>query len=224
MSASKRLPQDFYRRDALAVARDLIGKILVKDDVALRITEVEAYRFLPPPGDSASHGRFGRTARNAPMWGPPGHVYVYVIYGMHPMLNLVTNDDGEPSAVLVRAAEPIEGLATILARRRWTRAVGPALLTGPGKVAQALALDTSFSHHKLFTRGGLELRDAPPVEALAVGPRIGIEYASPADQAAPWRIADAGSRWVAEPKCLVAEDAPAPSGRARIDRGRRQKR
>lgn len=77
------LGEDFYRRDALDVAADLIGKLLVHDTVRLRITEVEAYRHLPPPGDTANHCRAGRTARNAPMWGPPGRAYVYLCYGIH---------------------------------------------------------------------------------------------------------------------------------------------
>ncbi|MCC6623030.1 MAG: DNA-3-methyladenine glycosylase [Deltaproteobacteria bacterium] len=211
------LPEDFYRRDALEVARDVLGKLLVRDEVVLRVTEVEAYRHLPPPGDTANHCRFGRTARNAPMWGPPGRAYVYLIYGMHPMLNLVTGEEGQGEAVLVRAAEPVAGLETIVARRAWTRPMGPALLTGPGKVARALALDTSMSHHPLFEPGGLEVRDAPRVVDALAGPRIGIDYADEAHRLAPWRLADAGSAWVAQRGRLLAD----PS---RIDRGRRPAR
>lgn len=204
------LPETFYQRDALAVARDLLGKHLVRDDVALRVTEVEAYRHLPPPGDTANHGRSGRTARNAPMWGPAGRAYVYIIYGMHPMLNLVTGPEGQAEAVLVRAAEPVGGLATILARRRWTRPPGPELLTGPGKVARALDLDLGFNDHPLFLPGGLEVHDAEPVSDALAGPRIGIDYALPEHVAAPWRLAVAGSRWVMKPKLL----APLPAARA----------
>lgn len=197
------LAEDFYGRDALEVARDLLGKLLVKDGVVLRVTEVEAYRHLPPPGDTANHARSGRTARNAPMWGPPGRAYVYVIYGMHPMLNLVTGPEGQAEAVLVRAAEPLAGLTTILERRRWTRAVGPDLLVGPGKVARALGLDLSFNRHCLFEPGGLEVHDAPPVADVLAGARIGIDYADPAHALAPWRLADAGSAWVAKRKLLA---------------------
>lgn len=211
------LPEDFYRRDALEVARDVLGKLLVRDEVVLRVTEVEAYRHLPPPGDTANHCRFGRTARNAPMWGPPGRAYVYLIYGMHPMLNLVTGEEGQGEAVLVRAAEPVAGLETIVARRAWTRPMGPALLTGPGKVARALALDTSMSHHPLFEPGGLEVRDAPRVVDALAGPRIGIDYADEAHRLAPWRLADAGSAWVAQRGRLLAD-------MSRIDRGRRPAR
>jgi DNA-3-methyladenine glycosylase len=99
---SRPLPQSFYARECLEVACDLIGKQLVHGPVRLRITEVEAYRH---GGDTANHCRFGRTARNAPMWGPPGHAYVYLCYGIHQMLNLVTDEDGRGAAVLVRAAE-----------------------------------------------------------------------------------------------------------------------
>ncbi|MFO0745912.1 MAG: DNA-3-methyladenine glycosylase [Myxococcota bacterium] len=208
------LPETFYARDALDVAADLLGKLLVRDDVTLRITEVEAYRHLPAPGDTANHGRFGRTARNAPMWGPAGRVYVYIIYGMHPMLNLVTGVEGQAEAVLVRAAEPVAGLPTILERRAWTRAVGPELLVGPGKVARALGLDLGFNHAALFEPGGLEAHDAAPVESVLAGARIGIDYADPEHRDAPWRLADAGSAWVAKRK-LMAALVPAAPARAR---------
>lgn len=192
------LPASFYARDALAVAHELIGTLLVKGDVVLRVTEVEAYRV----GDSASHCRAGRTARNAAMWGPPGHAYMYLCYGLHHMLNLVTDVDGVGSAVLVRSAEIVAGADRVVAQRRWTRPVGPALLAGPGRVAQALALDASFNHHALFRRGGLELRAAPEPRPLATGARVGIDFATPEDRAAPWRIADAASAWVSQRKGL----------------------
>src|SRR3954453_1323710 len=109
------LPQSFYARDALDVAETLLGKLLQRGEVVLRITEVEAYRH---PNDTANHCRMGRTPRNAPMWGPPGHAYVYLCYGIHRMLNLVTNDEGEGAAVLIRSCEPVAGLATVAERRR----------------------------------------------------------------------------------------------------------
>ena len=130
------LPQSFYARDALVVAEELLGQHIHAGEIVLRITEVEAYR----PDDSASHCRMGKTARNAPMWGPPGHAYVYLCYGMHHMLNIVTNRDGEGAAVLIRACEPVRGLPLIEERRG--ACAGPALLTGPGKVGAALELDT----------------------------------------------------------------------------------
>ncbi len=193
------LPAAFYARDALVVAYDLVGAVLVHGPVALRITEVEAYRV----DDSASHCRAGKTARNAPMWGPPGRAYMYLCYGIHQMLNIVTDAEGLGSAVLVRAAEIVTGEAEIVARRSWMKPVGPALLAGPGRVAQALGLDASFNHHALYEGGGLELRAANDRPELAVGPRVGIDFATPEDRAAPWRIADARSRWVSERKTLI---------------------
>lgn len=185
------LPRQFYARDALDVARDLLGQEIWHGNVGLRVTEVEAYRY---PDDTANHCRAGLTRRNAPMWGPPGRAYVYLCYGLHQMLNLVTNCDGEGAAVLIRSCEPIAGHAVI--RRRRGGKEGPVLLTGPGKVGQALGLDTAFSGQALFRRGGLEVRAGERVEAIAAGPRIGIAYAAAADQGAAWRLADADSEWV----------------------------
>ena len=191
------LPRQFYARDALDVARDLLGQEIWHAEVGVRITEVEAYRH---PDDSANHCRAGLTARNAPMWGPPGHAYVYLCYGLHQMLNLVTNRDGEGAAVLIRSCEPIAGHATI--RRRRGGKDGPVLLTGPGKVGQALGLDTSFSGHALYRRGGLEVRQGAPVREVAAGARIGIGYAEPEHQHAEWRLAEAGSAWVSHARQL----------------------
>ena len=179
------------------MARDLLGQEIWRGGVGLRITEVEAYRY---PDDSANHCRAGQTARNAPMWGPPGHAYVYLCYGLHQMLNLVTNQNGEGAAVLIRSCEPLSGHATI--RRRRGGKEGPVLLTGPGKVGQALGLDTTFSGHALYRRGGLEVREGAPVGDIAVGSRIGIGYAEPEHQHAEWRLADAGSSWVSHPAQL----------------------
>ena len=173
------VPQAFYARDALDVAVDLVGRVLVRDGVALRITEVEAYR----PGDSASHCRFGRTARNAPMWGPPGRVYVYLCYGIHRMLNVVTNPEGVGAAVLIRSCEGFDG---------------------PGKVGKALGLDTTWSHHPLYEPGGLELRTGSPAARVLVGPRVAIGYADPEDVAAPWRVAAGDTAWVSHRRTLQA--------------------
>jgi DNA-3-methyladenine glycosylase len=189
-------PQSFFARDALVVARDLLGQLLVRDDVVLRITEVEAYL----PGDTASHARAGRTSRTAVMFGPAGHAYVYLCYGIHSMLNVVTGIEGEPSAVLIRAAEPVSGIETITRRRGGI--VGPASLTGPGKVGAALGLDTGWTGHALFEEGGLELREAPRVDEVLVGPRVGIDYATARDRKALYRLAVAGSPWVSERRSL----------------------
>lgn len=180
------------------VARRLLGCLLVRGDVVLRITEVEAYGG---PEDSASHARHGRTPRNAVMWGPAGRAYLYFCYGVHWMLNVASGPDGQASAVLIRGAEVVGGLETVLARRGAARAT-PQLCTGPGKVAQALGLDRSFNGHDLAAGGGLALRPGPPPARVVAGPRLGIAFATPGDQARPWRFADGDSRAVARPKAL----------------------
>lgn len=186
------LPLRFFARDVLEVAPALLGQLLCRDEVVLRITEVEAYRW---PGDTACHARAGRTPRNEALWGPPGHAYVYLIYGMHSLLNIVTGADGEAQAVLVRACEPLEGLPVVQARRG-AETTKPSLLAGPGKVGQALGLDTSWSSHPLHLPGGLTVCAGSPPADIAVGPRVGIEYAAPEHQRLPWRFADADSPWV----------------------------
>jgi DNA-3-methyladenine glycosylase len=190
------LVQEFFARDCREVARDLLGCHLVRDDVVLRITEVEAYCG---PTDTAAHTRSGRTARNAPMWGPPGRAYVYLCYGLHHMLNIVAGPEGSGSAVLIRACEPVAGEETIRARRGRS---GPSSLSGPGKIGAALALDRTFNHHPLTEPGGLVVTAGTPPDAILVGPRVGIDYAAPADRDALWRYAVAGSRWVTRRKTL----------------------
>lgn len=192
----KRLPQSWYTRDVVAVARDLIGRHIHRDGVILRITEVEAYLG---PTDSAAHTRMGRTPRNAPMWGLGGHTYVYLCYGVHNMLNIVTGI-GEGTAVLIRSAEPVGGHDEI-SRRRGGRE-GTVLLTGPGKLGSALDLSTEWSGHPLFEPGGLELLEGTPAKAIISGPRIGIEYAKKKDIRARLRFADAESVWVTHRKRL----------------------
>ncbi|MCA9581014.1 MAG: DNA-3-methyladenine glycosylase [Myxococcales bacterium] len=193
--------ESFYRRDALAVAPDLLGKHLRRGSVVLRITEVEAYRY---PDDTANHCRMGRTARNAPMWGPPGRAYVYLCYGLHHMLNLVTNVDGEGAAVLVRSCEAVRGMETV--RRRRGGRSGPELLAGPGKVGAALDLDVAMNGHALFRRGGLTVLsgDVPP--AILAGPRVGIDYAAREHRLAPWRFAVADCRAVTKRTTLAPFD------------------
>ncbi|MEX1365884.1 MAG: DNA-3-methyladenine glycosylase [Nannocystaceae bacterium] len=182
------LPLRWFARDVLEVAPALLGQHIVRDGVVLRITEVEAYRW---PGDTACHARSGRTARNAPLWGPPGRAYVYLCYGIHNMLNVVTGRDGQAQAVLIRACEVVEGHEEVIRRRGGVH--GPASLAGPGKVGQALALDTGWSHHPLFRAGELMLRRGEPPASIVVGPRVGIDYAEPAHRRLPWRFADADS-------------------------------
>ncbi len=197
MRLGRLLPQKWYERDALEVAPELLGCLLCREEVVLRITEVEAYRW---PDDTACHARFGRTERNAPMWGRGGVAYVYLCYGIHQMLNIVTNPRGQASAVLVRACEPVAGFDVIRERRGGMD--GPASLAGPGKVAAALAIDTSWSHHPLFKRGGLELREGSPPASMLVSPRVGIDYAIPEHRDAPWRFASGATKWVSVRKTL----------------------
>ncbi|XP_012569260.1 uncharacterized protein [Cicer arietinum] len=132
------LPREFFQIDALDLAPRLLGKFLRRDDVVLQITEVEAYR----PNDSACHGRFGITPRTAPVFGPGGHAYVYLCYGLHMMLNIVADKEGAGAAVLVRSCAPISGL-DVIQQRRGQKTDKPILLTGPGK-----SLSTSIHEEK----------------------------------------------------------------------------
>lgn len=191
------LPKSFYARSALEVAPELLGMEIRHGAVRLRITEVEAYT----EDDSACHAYKGRTARTEVLFGPPGRAYVYLCYGIHQMLNIVT-DPAQAAAVLVRACEPVAGLDVVRERRGGKE--GPVLLTGPGKVGQALAVDTSFSGHTLYRRGGVELHRGEPPAAILTGPRVGIDYAEPVDRDAPWRFAVAESPWVSHRKGLQA--------------------
>ncbi|CAH2053960.1 unnamed protein product [Thlaspi arvense] len=192
----KLLAPEFFQIDALDLAPRLLGKFLRRDNVVLRITEVEAYR----PNDSACHGRFGVTPRTAPVFGPGGHAYVYLCYGLHMMLNIVADKEGVGAAVLIRSCSPVTGLETIQ-ERRGQKTDKPVLLNGPGKVGQALGLSTEWSHHSLFSPGGLELLDGgEDVEKIMVGPRVGIDYALPQHVNALWRFAIADTPWISAPK------------------------
>lgn len=195
----KVLPRSFYRRPVEVVAMDLLGRYLRHAHVTLRITEVEAYGGMD---DSASHCRFGRTDRNASMWEEGGCAYIYLCYGLHHLLNLVTGRAGEGAAVLVRACEPVAGLESIQDRRGGL--VGPVLLTGPGRVAQALALDRSFNGHPVYEAGGLEVLEGEPPEERLKGTRIGIPYADPLHREALLRFAVGGTIWVAERRKLIS--------------------
>ena len=192
------IPPGFYLRPVAEVARELLGARLRHGEVTLRITEVEAYGG---PEDSASHCRSGRTPRNAPMWRAGGRAYVYFCYGMHHMLNVVTGPEGRGEAVLIRSCEPLEGLDLVRQRRGGLQ--GPVLLTGPGKVAQALAVDRSFSGHLLFAPGGLELLAGEPVSGILQGPRVGVDFAGDEDRARLWRFAVAGSPWLSHKKTMA---------------------
>ena len=183
----KPLPRAFYGRDALVVAPDLLGRTLVHETaegtVAGRIVEVEAYCG---PVDPASHAYRGPTQRNAVMFGPAGHLYVYFTYGMHYCANVVCEEEGSPGAVLLRAVEPKQGLE-LMARRRATSAVG-ALAKGPARLAQAFGIDRAQNGSDLV-EGPVWIGGAPvlagPVES---SPRIGITRAAEE----PWRFYEVG--------------------------------
>jgi DNA-3-methyladenine glycosylase len=183
-----RLGRDYFARSVHEVAPDLIGVTLLVDGVGGVIVEVEAYDHEDP----AAHGFHGRTDRNAAMFGPPGHAYVYRSYGLHWCVNFVCEPEGVASAVLIRALEPRAGLDAMSARRGLD---DPRLLcSGPGRLCQALGITDKHD--------GLSL-DEPPFELqaperrphVAVGHRVGITKA--AEQ--PWRYALAGSRFVSRP-------------------------
>jgi DNA-3-methyladenine glycosylase len=185
-----RLPRSFYARSTLAVARDLLGQRLVRvahgQRLVGRIIEVEAYAGAD---DAASHAYRGLTPRNAPMFGPPGHAYVYFIYGMHWMFNVVARPDavGAPAgAVLVRALIPQEGLE--LMRQHRPGQPDHLLTNGPARLTQALGIDGAFSgadlctHVEIFIEPGTLSPDA----AVACGPRVGVRGDTLA-QTRPWR-------------------------------------
>ncbi len=191
------LNADFFARSTLTVARQLLGQRLVHDRAGSRlsgvIVETEAY---VGPDDSANHARRGRTPRTEVMFGPPGQSYVYLIYGMYHMLNIVTEGQDFPAAVLIRALEPQEGISEMQRRRGQERLV--RLTSGPGKLCQALGIDRALNRWDVTRGERLWLEAAPPVpdEAVATGPRIGIGYAQPQDQAAPWRFWLRASKFV----------------------------
>ena len=197
-----RLSHDFFNRDTLQVARDLLGKYLVRmlDGEALvgRITETEAYIGRC---DKACHAYGGRrTQRTSTLYMAPGHAYIYLIYGMYHCLNFVTEPEGEPAAVLLRAMEPVAGRETMWRLRYGDKPETPYrrknFMNGPGKICKGLSLTTA--ENKLDLEGSaLFLCDdpadiglacpPPPEYRLRCGPRIGVDYAEEAKDF-PWRF------------------------------------
>ncbi len=184
------LPRSFFARDAETVARDLLGCLLVRHVGGInricRIVETEAY---VGGHDLACHAAKGRTPRTDPMFGEAGHAYVYFVYGMHHLLNIVTGNVGDPQAVLVRGGEP------------WPPEGRDASLAGPARLTKALGITTA-AHNRLDVCGGGEIsfRERPaPVDGIASSPRIGVDYAGEW-AAAPLRFYLPGSPGVSGPK------------------------
>jgi DNA-3-methyladenine glycosylase len=180
------LPRTFFARNAPTVARELVGMVLQHQGLAARVVEVEAYT----QDDPACHAYRGRTVRNAPLWGPPGHAYVYRSYGMHWCFNVATGADGVGQGCLIRAAEPLHGLEVMRQRRPVRSDVD--LLRGPAKLCQAFDITGAMSGMDLCDGGPLEFCDDGSRAQVAEGPRVGVSQA--ADW--PWRFFAAGSPWV----------------------------
>ena len=187
VSPGRKLPHTFYDRPALVVARELLGMVLVRQGPgsrqAGRIVEVEAY---DGPADAASHARSGPGGRARVMFGPPGHAYVYLIYGIHHCLNLVTGPEGYPAAVLIRAIEPLEGIA--------------ARTNGPGLLCRTLGIDrrlngTDLTGDTLYLEDhGLPVDDQNVIERS----RVGIHFAGEPWISQPWRLYERANRWVSK--------------------------
>jgi DNA-3-methyladenine glycosylase len=175
--SGSRLRRGFYRRPAVEVGRDLIGRVLVHqvngERLAGRILETEAYQG---PDDRASHASRGRTPRTEPMFWRGGHAYIYVVYGMHLCFNVVTGEEDFPSAVLVRALQPLEGRENMA--KNSPRCRPRDLCRGPGRLSRALGLSREDDRTDLCRRG-LHLEAGAPVDGalIARGKRIGVDYA-----------------------------------------------
>lgn len=213
------LARDFYARPTLDVLRDLIGKLLVHDGRGGRtsglIVEAEAYIG---ESDPACHAAPGPTPRNAPLYGPPGHAYVYLNYGIHWLVNAVTEAEGTPAAILIRALEPREGIERMRRRRARAsrRGVRPAdvdLCRGPGNLT--VALDITHRHNRLdLTSSALRIEDAGVVPAgLEWSPRIGIRVGTEQLWRCSWR--DHASLSGARPRAQGPRPTATDMGRSR---------
>jgi len=187
----RRLTRRFFQRPTLSVARDLLGARLVRIErggsrTSGLIVEAEAYIGSD---DLGCHARAGRTARNASMWGPAGRAYVYFTYGMHWCLNVVTEDEGFPAAVLLRALLPVEGQVAMRRRR------GPAgnrdLTGGPARLCQALGIERGFDGQDLCSPNAtlfLETGITIPEPDVSKGPRVGLNKVPEPWRSLPWRF------------------------------------
>lgn len=198
------LPRKFYDRDPRLVSRDLLGKILVRRDrrkklLTARIVEVEAYLGTDDP---AAHSAAGRTARNAVLFGPPGHAYVYFIYGNHYCLNVSCLPDGVAGGILFRAVEPLSGIETMARSRGVSIEGAPSLrllTSGPGRLAEAFGITRERDNGKDFTSPESDLfitDDGYPAPTVHTTARIGITKAVKL----PLRYVIAGNAFVSGPK------------------------
>ena len=194
-----KIKKNFYNRNTLKVAQDLLGKFLIrkigKKTIAGKIVETEGY---VGPNDLASHASRGKTTRTAPMFGPPGHAYVYLVYGLNYCFNIVTEKENYPAAILIRALEPTEG-TDWMRRHRHTPKDERSISNGPGKLCQALKIDKSLNNldladHTLWLEDrGLKIK---PSEIIATK-RIGVDYAGKYKNK-PWRFYLKGNPFVSK--------------------------
>jgi DNA-3-methyladenine glycosylase len=187
MSRSPKLPPSFYSRPTLEVASELIGKVLLRRiegcDLAGKIVETEAY---VGSNDLACHASKGHTARTSVMFGPPGHAYVYMIYGFYFCLNVVTEPKGYPAAVLIRAVEPLENL-DLMRQLRNNPKHETNIASGPGKVCMAMSIDKRLNGESLFgAKIWIEDRKIVP-GPIRTSPRVGVDYAGEYRDK-PWRF------------------------------------
>ena len=190
MTPDPRTPE-FYARSVHAVARDLVGCIVVHGGAAGRIVETESYHEEEP----ACHAFAGLTGRTRPLFGPPGFAYVYRSYGIHALLNAVAEPEGIGAAALIRALEPVDGLDAM--RRRRGLSDERTLCSGPGKLTQALGIDLDLNETALTGgRGPIEILPRTGEAAVVTGVRIGITRAADL----PWRFCDASrAQFVSRP-------------------------
>jgi DNA-3-methyladenine glycosylase len=192
-----KLPRAFYEQPTVEVARRLLGKYLIRKHpqgiTAGRIVETEAY---VGPEDKACHAARGRTARTEVMFGPAGHAYVYLIYGFHYMLNIVTEPAGFPAAVLIRAVEPLTGNALMQERRGVEHP--RSLASGPGKLCQAFAIDRTLNGEDLCGEILYIEDSAEASPEIVATPRIGVDYAGRWKHK-PWRFLIRKNGFVSKP-------------------------
>jgi len=192
-----KLPRSFYERPTVEVARQLLGKYLVRnhpDGTAIgRIVETEAY---VGPEDKACHASRGRTARTEIMFGPAGHAYVYFVYGFHHMLNVVTEGEDFPAAVLIRAVEPVDGI--MLMKKRRNTGEPRNLASGPGKLCAAFSIDRSLNGIDLCGPLLYAYDNGEPAPKILAKPRIGVNYSGRWKQK-PWRFLIADNEFVSKP-------------------------